>query len=228
MKNQTHIKLLTKFLNISSESLDGFYQKFRKEEKRILNILSKDKSLSINEAFALYVLTNKLEINKISELGVRYGISTRFWNIARPNCKIIGYDLKKIYKRRIKSDPMNFRFVQGDASNLFRTKGSDMVFYDAHPYKLTYDIACKVKDSVKVHCFHDVGKNCFKQSSSKIPRDKRGDFSEKYGWWERHVMAEIFNSGIAESDIVIGDDWRSVIIDDKYGVGISIHNSLVE
>ena len=228
MNNKTQASLLEKFLNITSSELNKFYASFLQHEKSIVKLLTKDKSLSINEAFALYVLVNKLQVNKISELGVRYGVSTRFWNIARPDCNIIGYDLKKLYNRRIKKDPDNFRFIQGDASQLFLTKGSDMVFYDAHPYHLTYDIACQSKKIVNIHCFHDVGKNCFKASSSKLPKEKRGNCTEKYGWWERHVMAEVFNPSIMTENIVIDKEWRSVIIDDKYGIGMTIHNSLVE
>jgi len=222
--------ILASFLNTKESKIEMFYGKFQDHVNYLKKIFTKDKSLSLKESFVLYVVSQLFGVKNISELGVRYGISTRFWLNTVQGCQLTGYDLKKLYNKRLKPiKSSNFKFIQGDVSRLFDySQKTDLIFYDVHPYKITYKIAKKSKDQVNIHCFHDVGKDCFKVNSADIAVSKRQSCSEKHGWWERHVMSDVFNKAIAHTDISIGDNWRSLIIDDRYGIGIVLNNSLVE
>ena len=218
--------LLSEFFEVETDRIDELYEEFRPHKGYLKKILSKDKSLSMLECFVLFVTCRLLNIKRVSELGVRYGISSRFW-MKVANCSVVGYDIKKLYNKRLSPIEGNFEFVLGDANKTFTAKGTDLVFYDAHPYRLTRKIADTSRKLVDVHCFHDVGSLCFQRSSRSIPKSKRGDYNEGHGHWERHVMAEVFNRSITNRDLVVGDIWRSLIVDDKYGIGVTVKNTLI-
>jgi len=220
---------LSKFFEIDSSKVDYYYEEFSKFSSYLKKTFKQDKSLSMQEAFALYLVSTLYDVKHVAEIGVRYGISTRFWLAALPGCAVTGYDLKKLYNKRKKLKPIkspNFNFIQGDVNKTWRESKYDLIFYDAHPYDLTYKLATEMKDKVKIHCFHDVGSLCFKKESSNIPREERIEI-DVAGHWERHVMAEVFTPCIKDEIFAVNDEWRSIIIDDKYGVGITINNSLI-
>ncbi len=229
MLNAQDSQLLSNFLEISNQDIDQLLEEYAKYVKYLKNIFAQDKSLSLKESFVLFALCKVLKVESISELGVRYGISTRFWLETVPGCNVVGYDIKNMFNNRLKPiKSPNFKFVIGDAAKTFSHKHCDLIFYDAHPYKLTYDIAVRSKNSVGIHCFHDVGLECFNPKSRSIVASKRESYSADNGHWERHVMAEVFNPGIAHDNLCIDDEWRSLVIDDKFGVGISVKNSLIK
>jgi hypothetical protein len=222
-------KVLSEFFEIDESKIAIWYDRFSEFSSYLKKTFKQDKSLSMQEAFTLYLVSKLYGVESVAELGVRYGISSRFWLSTLPDCSVTGYDIKKLYNKRKKLKPITspkFHFIHGDVNETWKDSKYDLIFYDAHPYDITYKIAYNNIDKVKIHCFHDVGELCFKKESSNIPTDQRVEI-DIAGHWERHVMAELFTPNIADDIIAIDDEWRSLIIDDKYGVGITIHNSLI-
>jgi len=218
--------ILSEFFSCGGETIKKIHDDFFQHTKYLQKIFSKDKSLSIDESFILYLIVRLFHVQHIAELGVRYGISTRFW-LKTTSCKVSGYDLKRLYNKRLKKiDNTRFHFILGDIKKTWKKDNYDLIFYDAHPYDLTHQIASTSKEKVKIHCFHDVGKGCFNILGQQVPKESRTDIVT-HGHWERHVMAEVFNAGILTNQMDIGNEWRSLIVDDKHGLGISIHNSIL-
>ena len=220
--------IISEFFEISSIEESRMYNYFCTKYKYIKRMLNKDKSVSFNEAYIMYLLFKKFNITTMTELGVRYGISSRIWLTYLPqNGKLYAYDRKKIYDKRIKKiRDDRFNFIKGDIDNTYKYQKEDAIFYDAHPYHLTKNIAEYTKNKINIHCFHDVGKNCFLKNSYKVQDKLRSTCSDKYGWWERHIMAEVFTPGILHNDISIDREWKSLVVDDVYGVGVVINRSL--
>ncbi len=222
---------LTQFFEISTGRLSAIEADFLPHTTYLKKVFRRDKSLSINEAFVLYLVARLFNSRQVAELGVRYGISTRFWLETLPECRLDGYDVKKLFnarKKRLKPiENPNFKFIRGDLHKTWQNKPYDLIFYDVHPYKLTRQIAVASKKDTDIHCFHDVGKKCYKPESSQIPPKKRTEFAEA-GHWERHIMYEVFTAKTKTQSLVIGEEWRSLIMDDNYGLGVVIRNSLIE
>jgi hypothetical protein len=194
------------------------------------------KSLDVAEGFAVWALVKHTRPKVIVELGVQYGVSSRLWKEALkayvPNHELVLCDLED--KRHLINDD-ECTFLKTDARQvlpeLFASGEVGILHNDAHPYDLIHwSVAEAMKHNVPVLTFHDVGRGprtSFKAASSQLSKEEKLDnteYSAKYGHWERHVMAEVFDESILTEDTVVTNSHRIQIFDSLFGFGVVIAN----
>jgi|GEM_PF-1762804 len=190
------------------------------------------KSLDVAEGFAAWALVKRVRPKVVVELGVQYGISARLWkealNAYVPEHELILCDLADV--RHLIGDD-ECVFLKGDARELlpgvFATRSVGILHNDAHPYNLIqWSVAEALKHKVPVLTFHDVGhrhpRGPFRADSSRLSEEQRlanGENWSQYGHWERHVIADVFDSRVLQEDRVVGDAYRIQVFDSLYGFG---------
>ncbi len=190
------------------------------------------KSLDVAEGFAAWALVNLVRPKVIVELGVQYGISARLWkealNAYVPEHELILCDLENL-RRFIGDDECVF--LKGDARKslpeVFATRSVGILYNDAHPYDLIHwSVTEALKHRVPVLTFHDVGRlhprGPFKAESNRLSERQKLVNSEhwgQYGHWERHVIADIFDSRVLQEDAVVGEAYHIQFFDSLLGFG---------
>lgn len=192
------------------------------------------KSLDVAEGFAVWALVKHTRPKVIVELGVLHGISALLWKEALkqyvPNHELVLCDLED--KRRFIKDS-ECTFLNEDARNvlpqLFDSGKVGILHNDAHPYDLIHwSVAEALKHNVPILTFHDVGsglRGTFKPDSSQLSKEQKLTNNEnwaKYGTWERHVMAEVFDTRILHEDSAENDLYKVQIFDSLFGFGVAL------
>ena len=208
-----------------------------------------DKTLDIAEAFSFYCVLRHLKATSIIELGTRFGVSSALLHAtlvenmkeipkSRRNATLIGCDLVREFQY-IDEQAKYFTFNCGDAHNLFpsilETRQFDCLFNDAHPYTLIKkSTESAIENKVRVLAFHDVGKkhrrSSFNRESyflSEEEKIKNNLNLKDYGYWERHVMAEIFGERILDEDSLETVDHKVQIFDSLFGLGIAVRKEFL-
>lgn len=195
------------------------------------------KSLDVSEGFAAWSLVKHAHPHVIVELGVLYGTSSRLWKEALkayvPEHELILCDL--VDSRKFITDD-DCTFLKGNAIHtlpeVFTSRKVDLLHNDVHPYSLVrWSIEEGIQHNVKIFTFHDVGRRKrgpFRPGSANLSLDEKlANETEygKYGHWERHMMAEVFDRRILNNDAVIGDFYRIQIFDSLFGFGAVIRNT---
>ena len=196
------------------------------------------KTLDVAEGFALWAVVKRLRPAVVVELGTQFGISARLWKEALkayvPQHELILCDIAD--GRRFIGDDES-TFIKGDARdtlpNIFNSVKVDLLFNDVHPYDLIYWSTQEgLKHDVTTFAFHDVGgkhpRGPFNAGHATLPIDVKIAGNEdyaRYGHWERHIMAEIFDERILHHDAVQNESNRLQIFDSLFGVGVVIQQS---
>ena len=192
------------------------------------------KSMDVAEGFAAWALIKHLRPYVVVELGTRFGVSARLWkdalNLYSPNHRLYLCDLVDL-RRYIGEDEAIF--MQGDAiaslQNILQKERVDILFNDAHPYKLIGDsLELGIAHNVPCFAFHDVGGRKLRggpyhAESASLTKEERlaheFDF-DAVGHWERHCMAEYFDERILYADAVETDKWLMQVFDSLFGLGV--------
>lgn len=199
----------------------------------------KAKSLDIAEGFAVWSFVKMFRPKNVVELGSQFGISARLWKEALqryvPQHSLHLFDLED--KRQYITD-QEATLHLGDAYRLFpeflKSNKVDLLINDAHPYELIkWSLFEAIQKKVPYFAFHDVGN-----------RTKRGPFRKnyfhlseydklkgslnwgKYGHWERHVMADVFDRKIADQKFTENKNVRVQIFDSLFGYGFVIDKTV--
>lgn len=191
------------------------------------------KSLDVAEGFAVWALVKHARPKVVVELGVQYGISARLWKEALktyvPEHELILCDLED--RRRFITD-QDCTFFKGDARQslpeVFASLSVDILHNDAHPYDLIdWSVTEALNHHVPILTFHDIGhkhsRGPFKAESNRLDKKEKLENSTewgKYGAWERHVMADVFDKRILHEDAVVNDSYRIQIFDSLLGFGV--------
>lgn len=199
------------------------------------------RSLDVAEGFAAWALIKHVRPRSVVELGTQYGIYARLWKdaLARyvPDHELILIDIRDA-RRYITDDEA--LFIRADARDvppeILSSWRVDLLFNDAHSYSLVMDsVRHGVRSGVRAFAFHDVGRRRprgpFNPEGADVSLEEKLKEDEsdyvRYGTWERHVMAEVFDRRALFTDSVCTESYAIQFFDSLFGFGVAIENSLV-
>jgi hypothetical protein len=174
------------------------YLKFHNEKKYSM-LLGERKTLSMEEAFILYVVFRQYRPKSVIEIGTQYGKSTRrlidmhkLTLSSNPN-EIVCFDVEDQVQFFEKNEA---KLVLKDVTNSAQQTILDsfepgIIYLDAHPYHLLKNVIRAVIDNGKwIIAIHDCAPGLC-NPKMKLKKDDL-NITSKTGHWERHVLAEIF------------------------------------
>lgn len=191
-------------------------------------------AVDVAEGFALWALVKHVRPRVVVELGTQHGLTARLWkdalNAYVPDHVLYLCDLED--KRRFIA-PNEAILIQGDGAESMRRIAAatqiDLLFNDAHPYPLIRDTLALGKEcGVACFAFHDVSPNPqrgrpFRAASAQLDEAAREAHAldiAHCGHWERHGMADAFDSRILTQDYAENAAWRLQVFDSLFGVGV--------
>lgn len=193
-------------------------------------------TLDVAEGFALWALVKHVRPHVVVELGTQYGLTARLWKEAlnryQPDHRLYLCDIVDV-RRYIGADEAIFMLGDGQASleKIVESEQVGILYNDAHPYTLIRSsIATGLDAGIPCFAFHDVGGRELRgfpfliESAALSEEEKIANSLEfvKYGHWERHCMAEVFDQRILTETSVATEKWRLQIFDSLFGFGVAL------
>jgi len=170
-------------------------------EKNYSSLLGERKTLSMEEAFLMYVMFRQYQPESVIEIGTQYGKSTRrlidLRKFAGQNAKVVCFDIEDQVKYFDKSEA---DLVLKDITNSFREDvlekyAPGLIYLDAHPYHLLKNVIQAVLENGNwLVAVHDCAPGLCNPNMELEKDDLH--ITSSTGHWERHVLAEIF--GVAD------------------------------
>lgn len=179
------------------------------------------RSLDVAEGCAAWALVKHVRPRIVVELGTQYGVSARLWKDALvryvPDHELILIDIRDARRYIGGHEAM---FIRADARDvlpeILSSRRVDLLFNDAHPYSLIINsVERGMRSGVRAFAFHDVGRRHprapFNPQSADVGLEEKLGEDEpdykRYGTWERHVMAEVFDRRALLADRVCTESY---------------------
>lgn len=187
-------------------------------------VLKQAKTLSKEECRSIYEYMKKNTPKTMLEFGVQYGCSTRvFLEIS----KWLGLDLDlhswdivdAIQSKCVNRKQFTFhrRNVTGKEEKVIAQFNPDLIFLDAHPYKMTKSMMeCCLKHKVNFMA-HDVSIKIYEALGRRSNNFKK---KNTYGAWELYVLVELFGKSLLENDSYEDDKVKISFNRDEWGLAV--------
>lgn len=185
------------------------------------NIINKAKTISKKECSALFDYLAKYKPVNILEFGCQHGCSTRVflemtkWLDYKVNLHSWDIDNKVIYIKQ-KDFTLHVEDLTNKEQNILSYK-PDLVFLDAHPYELTYNLTKVCLDNKINFMCHDVS-----FAIIEALKKRSNDYKDKtiYAAWEPYVLSELISDKILTENHYEDDNVIVDCIRDLYGLAI--------
>lgn len=190
------------------------------------SVLKKARTLVKEECREIFQYMDGCRPNTILEFGVQYGCSSRvFVEMAKwldYNVNLNSWDIidavrsdcisKKDFKLHIED-------VTGRESQIFDKYVPDLVFLDAHPYKLTKALIQECIKRKIDFMTHDVEPSIFERA-----RKKSKNFTDLtvYVDWELYILGELISKTLYDSDFYENNNLIVKCIRGNGGGGLSV------
>lgn len=184
------------------------------------------KTLDFIEATAMMSVLLATDINPLCllELGTQHGVST--WMICQGlrrlgiQPRIVTYDVER--HPLVFSDPaIEFRLedITDKCDAVLNELAPHVVFLDAHPWSLTYNMTVAARRRKAIILMHDISDELWKERllSGRLPVE--GHECDPSIPWERKVLETLFGSGIHGGHHETGD-YRIDLVRSRLGLAI--------
>ena len=187
--------------------------------------INKSKTVSKEECKNIYEYLKECNPKKILEFGTGAGIScTAFLTMSKwlnIELDFHTWDVKRPKKLMQYADRTKFVFhgddVTGRETNVLDEHKPDLIFLDAHAYRLLNNIVSLCLERKINFMMHDVS-----DGNLQTIKASSGDFKNKdtYGAWEPYVFGNLISEDIWTSDYYENDLLTVNCIRDLYGLAI--------
>jgi len=192
---------------------------------RMEKILKKDKTISKVEARAIFSYMKENRPIRIMEFGVRYGCSTAAF---KEMSKWIGYGIildswdlvDKVKYQDKKTFSLHLEDISGRECEILDQYKPDMVFLDAHPYKLTKNLMQGCLDKKIDFMAHDISLPLLERVRKESNGFKNKDV---YTPWEAYLIGELISEDLWSKDTFENGDISAVCTRDLYGLIVVKH-----
>jgi len=205
-------------------------------EKRYAETLGEAKTLTREEAFLFVLSCQLVKPKSVVEIGTQYGKSTRrildllqFLQIKAPvACFDIIDEIKYVSHDEIS---LHIHDLTQDFHQVVLTQlKPSLIYLDAHPYHLLKNVLTQYldwsKDQPCILAIHDCSKGLFKKRMHISPEEP-SKITSRTGLWERHVLAEVFNSTQSAIDSLKTPNHTLRIFDTQHGLAVISPNFLL-
>jgi hypothetical protein len=162
------------------------------------------KTLCFEEAFLLYEASLQLKPKNFVEIGTQHGKSTRriidLLQLANLNsCQITCFDIANQVKYFTQEEcQLELHDVTDNFTDVVLKRLKPQVIYlDAHPYQLLYNVIFEflnwASENASIIAIHDCSPMLYNKRM-RINRKDSAKITSQTGVWERHVLAEIFQT----------------------------------
>jgi len=197
------------------------------EKSNLENVLALAKTLVKEECGAVYEYMAKKRPTRMMEMGVQFGCSSRvFLEIAKwlsIDLKLDSFDIQD----RDRSDCVDRREfnlhienIEGRELEVIERLKPDVIYFDAHVYKMTRRMMEICVEKKIDFMAHDVSIALYESV-----RDRTNGFKDKdtYAPWELPVMEELLGKEVVDSDFIDRTDYSIKFVRSKWGVAILSH-----
>jgi len=235
----------TKFIKQSSnyfriplkrtEYLFQTYYQFSKN-KGYPEKLGERKTLSFEEAFLIYLVTIRLCPTNIVEIGTQYGKSTRrildIVELENLNATVTCFDLIDEIKF---IDHQEVNLVLQDLTYKFHERvllelTPEVIYLDAHPYELLKNLITQFyewsKSEQSILAIHDCSPGLY-NPRMKISKVDSQAVTSYTGFWERHVLSEVFSVPNNKIDDISTPTHRLKIFNTPHGLALLAPKSIL-
>lgn len=192
-------------------------------------ILSKAKTIDKKECKEIYNYFVRKKPKRIFEFGVQYGCSTRFFlelsEFLKLPLELHSFDISNNVKY---ADPEKFKLhikdITTNVDETFNELGyPDLVFLDAHPYKITKNLMNKCLNERIDFMAHDVSQKIGRIRASKRTNNFTNFSIDTGAEWELYTLCELISKDLWNNDNYMSNDLQVKIITGRYGLGIVEH-----
>jgi hypothetical protein len=227
------------FFCISLNEIEEQFAQYKNfsDSKGYSKLFGELKTLSIEEAFLLFLAAKKCQPQNFCEIGTQYGKSTRriidIFQLINLEPVCYCYDISKDI-RYVSDNEVVFKIH--DLTDDFRVEvieniSPELIYLDAHPYYLLETIISEFvkwsSDYPSILVIHDCSKGLF-QPDMQILKDEPSLVTSRTGLWERHVLAEVFHVVDEELDDLRTTSHRLKIFHTPHGLALIIPLNLME
>jgi hypothetical protein len=228
-----------KYYRMSKPEVQRFFELYKEfsAEKRYAETLGETKTLSREEAFLLLLACQLVKPKIVVEIGTQYGKSTRrivdllkFLQIdAQVVCFDIIDEIKYVTHEEITLHIHDL--TQDFQEKVLTSLQPSIIYLDAHPYHLLKNVLRQYlawsNDQPGILAIHDCSKGLFKKRMLISP-DEPSKITSRTGLWERHVLAEVFDSSQSTIDDLETPDHTLKIFDTQHGLAVISPNFLLK
>jgi len=192
------------------------------DKSALPKVIKMAKTLSKEECRAVYGYMQQKKPQVILEFGVQYGCSTAvFIEMAKwldIKLQLHSWDLADLVKC---SDRKEFKLhiedVTGKEEETILKYRPNMIFLDAHPYRLTKKLMLLCLKYKIDFLTHDVAVDIYKELGERTNNFQN---KEEYGAWELYILRELFGDKVVTDNEFENEQVRIKMVRDKYGLSI--------
>lgn len=198
-------KQASKFFSQPIDKIQSVYNSYRDiyHKMKYKITLGDRNTLTLQESYLLYLAISLLQPSQVIEIGTSQGRSTRmiidslnYWGL---NSHLVCFDIVDSLKFASHDEvTLILENITGHSrQSVFDKYNPEIIFLDAHPYPLLYNVIAEYLDWSKFHpsllLIHDCSPT-FYSPRMFISKDEPEAISNRTGLWERHVLCEIFKT----------------------------------
>jgi hypothetical protein len=227
------------FFGLPLENVRQLFAEYRAlhEQKEYARLLGESKTLVFEEAFLFFVAASLLRPQQVVEIGTQLGKSTRrlvdMLTYLKLNSRVTCFDIVNDV-RFVSAAEVDLRIqdiTDTFGENVLIPLAPELIFLDAHPYHLTRNaIAAYLKWSLTHPCIlaiHDCSPAEY-VPYMLISKGDPGAIGSNTGFWERHILSELFNTPNNKLDDLSTATHRLRVFNTPYGLGLIAPLTLLE
>ncbi len=191
--------------------------------------LGERKTFSFEEAFLFYLLSYYLHPTRVVEIGVQYGRSTRrildILDMLHLKSDVICFDIANELKFVKQNEvTLHIHDVTHDFTRTVLDELSPTLIYlDARPYPLLKNVISEFIEWSRTRpaalLIHDCSPYLFNPHMT-VGREDYTAISSTTGVWERHALAEVFNTSNDQIDDLITPYHHLQIFETPHGLAV--------
>jgi len=197
------------------------------ENSDLPSVLKEAKTLSMNECEEIYNYMEKNRPKVILEFGTQFGCSTRvFLEIAKwleYEVQLHSWDIVNVVKPKCvnqKDFSLHIEDITHKTTKIINRHNPDLVFLDAHPYKLTKNLMDECLNRKITFMAHDIGFEVGKKRAA-VRSDNFTNFSnDTKTEWELYLLCNLISEDLWEKDYYEDENMTVKCTRDRYGLAI--------